>query len=206
MSTPINTVIFDIGNVLVHLRFDRVYSRIREKTALELHQIAERMANDPNYYEHESGRMTSEEFFRLQAQALEYSGTMEELIACWRDHFLEPMHSTLEVARALKQRGLQLAIISNINPVHEEVMENFEFIGLFPVRVYSHLVGVMKPNPAIYHHAAARLKLVPESTVFIDDKPENIAAARALGWQGIVMRPHHTDLAAELRALGLDFL
>ena len=59
----------------------------------------------------------------------------------------------------------------------------------------------MKPHAGIYAEAERRFALTPAATVFIDDRAENIAAARARGWHGIV----HTDYArtrAALRAPG----
>ncbi len=40
----------------------------------------------------------------------------------------------------------------------------------------------MKPDLAIYRHHAATFGLEPQATLFFDDKPENVAGARAAGW------------------------
>jgi 2-haloacid dehalogenase len=64
----------------------------------------------------------------------------------------------------------------------------------------SYLAGVMKPHADIYSAAERRFSLVPEATVFIDDRSDNIAAARARGWHGIVHESHAATLA-QLRGL-----
>lgn len=54
---------------------------------------------------------------------------------------------------------------------------------LFDVEHYSWVVGAMKPEPAYFERVAARVGHPPANLLFIDDKPENIAAARAAGWR-----------------------
>jgi 2-haloacid dehalogenase len=58
----------------------------------------------------------------------------------------------------------------------------------------------MKPHAGIYAEAERRFALEPGATVFIDDRADNITAARARGWQGIVHADYRGTLAA-LRAL-----
>jgi len=67
----------------------------------------------------------------------------------------------------------------------------------------SFLAGVMKPDAAIYEQAERRFALEPAATVFIDDRPENIASARERGWQGVVHRDPASTVAA-LAALGVS--
>ena len=76
------------------------------------------------------------------------------------------------------------------------------FLAGFSGTVVSGREGLVKPDPAIYRLLLERYALNAERTVFIDDKIENVDAARALGFHGI----HFTDpalLRPALRALGL---
>jgi putative hydrolase of the HAD superfamily len=87
---------------------------------------------------------------------------------------------------ALKQRGLLTAILSNMGDyVLAKVEREFDWIHRFDVLVWSFQLGIAKPDPAIYRHTLAKLGVLPEETLFIDDKRENIEAARALGLQAI---------------------
>jgi len=66
--------------------------------------------------------------------------------------------------------------------------------------VYSHEVGMSKPDPRIYKLSCARLKVRPEEMIFLDDMEPNIAAARAVGIHGV----HYRDNAqaiTEIEAL-----
>jgi 2-haloacid dehalogenase len=61
----------------------------------------------------------------------------------------------------------------------------------------------MKPHPRIYAEAERRFGLEPSSTVFIDDLPDNVSAARSRGWHGIEHRNHDATVAG-LAALGVS--
>jgi HAD superfamily hydrolase (TIGR01509 family) len=61
----------------------------------------------------------------------------------------------------------------------------------------------MKPDAGIYAQAEARFKLVPATTVFIDDRAENIETARSRGWHGIVHRSFQ-DTREALLSLGVE--
>ena len=75
---------------------------------------------------------------------------------------------------------------------------------LFADVVDSSAVGVRKPNPVIYEMAMERLGVSdPATALFVDDMPANVAAAEAVGMQGIVARPDVHATAAHLRALVL---
>ena len=58
-----------------------------------------------------------------------------------------------------------------------DAMARFEHI------IESSKAGIRKPDPRIYHLAAARFGYAPEAMLFIDDSADNVAGARACGWQ-----------------------
>jgi epoxide hydrolase-like predicted phosphatase len=64
--------------------------------------------------------------------------------------------------------------------------------------VYSHEVGLAKPNRRIYELACERFGLSPDEVIFVDDVPSNVDAARALGMSAV----HFRDTASALRELG----
>jgi putative hydrolase of the HAD superfamily len=104
---------------------------------------------------------------------------------------------------ALKQHGLLTAILSNIGDSTLASIEGeFDWIRRFDVRVWSYQLRIAKPDPAIYRHTLAQLGTLPEETLFIDDKLENIEAAQALGIQAIQFSSVER-LRADLIAAGL---
>jgi putative hydrolase of the HAD superfamily len=105
---------------------------------------------------------------------------------------------------ALKQRGLKTAILSNMgDDVLASVKREFDWIHRFDVLVWSYQLGIAKPDPELYRHTLGELGVQPEETLFIDDKPANVEAARALGIQAIQFTSVER-LREELIAAGLD--
>jgi putative hydrolase of the HAD superfamily len=105
---------------------------------------------------------------------------------------------------ALKHHGLLTGILSNIGDSTLASIERaFDWIRRFDVRVWSYQLRIAKPDPAIYRHMLAQLGTLPEETLFIDDKLENIEAARALGIQAIQFSSVDR-LRADLIVAGLE--
>ena len=87
-----------------------------------------------------------------------------------------------------RQRGpRKTGILSNSGPGARERERPFGFEDITDDIVYSHEVGLAKPDPAVYALVAARLGVEPQEIVFLDDVPDNIAAAQEAGWHAV----HH---------------
>lgn len=95
------------------------------------------------------------------------------------------------VLEELKTKGLLLGVISNTED--GRVRESLEAAGLggrFDVIVDSHLVGVRKPDPAIFRHALAQLEVEPHEAVFVGDSYAHDAlAAQAAGLRAVLLDP-----------------
>ena len=77
-------------------------------------------------------------------------------------------------------------ILSNSGPGARERERCWGFEDVTDDIVYSHEVGLAKPDPRIYELTATRLGVRPEEIVFLDDQPGHVEAARAAGWHGVV--------------------
>ena len=104
----------------------------------------------------------------------------------------------------LKQRGIRTAILSNMgDSVLANMEREFDWLPRFDVLVWSYQHKMAKPEPAIYRLVLERLGTKPEETLFIDDKPVNVDAARALGLIGVQFTTIE-HLREDLIAAGLD--
>ncbi len=96
------------------------------------------------------------------------------------------------------QRPARLTgILSNSGPGAREAERHWGFEGITDDIVYSHEVGLAKPDPAIYALTADRLGVEPHEIVFLDDHPPNVAAARAEGWHAV----HHVNTPTSIRKI-----
>ncbi|TDO08117.1 HAD superfamily hydrolase (TIGR01493 family)/HAD superfamily hydrolase (TIGR01509 family)/HAD superfamily hydrolase (TIGR01549 family) [Mycobacterium sp. BK086] len=113
---------------------------------------------------------------------------------------------TVEVLRSLKANGLRTAIVSNIA---FDIRPAFRAAGADADEfVLSFEVGVVKPDPRIFHMALERLDVTAEQAVMVGDSDENDGAARAIGCGFILVDPlpvaeRPTGLIDPLRDRGL---
>ncbi|MEU0145915.1 HAD-IA family hydrolase [Streptomyces sp. NPDC006288] len=108
------------------------------------------------------------------------------------------------LARAAKGAGYRLALLSNsfgLDPFNP-----YEHVGiwdLFDVHVISEVVGMAKPDPAIYQLTLDRLGLPGTACVFVDDHPVNLPPAEALGITTVLATDEESAVAELERLLGV---
>jgi epoxide hydrolase-like predicted phosphatase len=89
--------------------------------------------------------------------------------------------------RSLRPR-YKTGVISNAWPDARQSLVREKIDSAFDALIISSEVGVMKPDPRIYHIALEKLGVAAREAVFVDDTPINVDAARALGMYGILFR------------------
>ncbi|NND47891.1 MAG: HAD family phosphatase [Woeseiaceae bacterium] len=95
---------------------------------------------------------------------------------------LVPIEETIDLARALRSSGHPLFVLSNMHLAGADFLETtYDIWPLFNGVVFSARIQMVKPEPGIYEHLLREHRLDPAETVFIDDLPENLEAASALG-------------------------
>jgi putative hydrolase of the HAD superfamily len=100
-----------------------------------------------------------------------------------------PVPAMYQLIRDLRAKGVRTALLSNSWGSGGYPREDFP--GLFDAVVISAEVGMRKPEPRIFHHAAQLLGSVPAECVFVDDLEANVKAAAGCGMTGV----HHTGPA-----------
>jgi putative hydrolase of the HAD superfamily len=111
------------------------------------------------------------------------------------------------VVEELRRRGLRLAVISNTEDGRlADALAAAGFADQFDLLVDSHLVGVSKPDAAIFRHALERLGVEPHEAAFVGDSYAHDAlAARAAGLRAVLLDPldlHPESLCPRIRGLG----
>jgi putative hydrolase of the HAD superfamily len=88
----------------------------------------------------------------------------------------------LNWARDLRAAGLRTSILSNLpRTLGERLRSEPGFLGHFDQVTFSYELGFIKPEAAIYRHAMEGLGVEPGEALFLDDRPENVEGARAVG-------------------------
>jgi 2-haloacid dehalogenase len=97
---------------------------------------------------------------------------------------------TVDIFYKVKELNYPCYILSNWSAETYEGMEQkYPFLKDFEGKIISGRDFLIKPDPAIYELAISRFDLVPQETLFIDDRLDNIEAAQKLNFQII----HLTD-------------
>ena len=202
MAAPerIRNIVFDIGWVLVRLNYRPLLDFLQAHGA----QLADRDAvmTRIRLEDHETGRLPGDGLLeRLRGLTSTEHASLEELRARWLDMF-ELEATMVELAHRLSER-YRVFLLSNIGDLHwAHLTREYRLHAIGHGALPSYVAGVMKPHPAIYAEAERRFALEPAATLFIDDRGDNVATARARGWHGIVHRDHGSTLAG-LRALSV---
>lgn len=116
---------------------------------------------------------------------------------------MRPKDDTVALIHDLKAAGHRLVYLSNMpHGLAHWIEDDHPFADWFEDGIFSARVGLMKPDPAIFHLTVERLGIAGASPVFIDDALKNIDAARALGWRPVRFETAG-QVRAEVTALGL---
>lgn len=191
----IRAVFFDFGNVLIAFDFRRFVTQFAAHTGL-CPQVVHNALIPPQYgytqffQDFECGLIGPSEFFHQLTRTLGVSAHINfaTFAAMWADMLL---HENDALDTLLKRITRPKFVLSNINKLHYgRCMAECVLVKKhFPQndqRILSYRVGAIKPDHPIYHEAFKRADVLPEECLFIDDRPENIAAWRALGGHGIL--------------------
>ena len=186
MTSNIEAIIFDFGGVMVP--FSQMDSLKEQEARLGLQpgKLAETLWQSPDWRLAEVGAITDEEYWRRTGARLGLH-TPEAIRDFQRDLFRDAKTDPrmADLVRWLRGR-YRTGLLSNASDVLPRLLrERYGLGGLFDVEVFSALVGLAKPDPAIYQLALERLGTAPEATVFVDDYEPNVASAAALGIQAI---------------------
>ena len=190
----IRSIVFDIGWVFVHLNPAPILKCLadHECDVRELHVLVKRIG----LADHETGRMNGRTLMEQVAGLGKRPIPLDVAHAGWLDMFeLQPR--MIDLAHRLSDR-YRVYILSNIGDLHwAHLSREYGIHRIGHGALPSFVTGFMKPEAGIYAEAERRFGLEPRTTVFIDDRAENIKAARARGWSGI----EHSDYHKTVRAL-----
>src|SRR5207237_2116852 len=136
--------------------------------------------------EQDRGRTTAEATATLVAEHPEHAELIEAFYGRWDEMLGEPITGTVEVAAELKRAGLRLVALSNWSAeTFPRARHRLTFLDDFEGVLLSGMVGLIKPDPAIYQLLIERHAIRPEHAIFVDDSLKNVEAAAGIGFDAI---------------------
>jgi len=179
-------VVFDLGKVLVDFDYGIAARRIAARGKMSAGEVQHFIEGSPLLLRFETGRMTQEQFFAEVQSAIGFDGTLGEFTGFFADIFA-PIEPMLKLHAALRQRGVPTYIFSNTNELAVgHIRKNFPFFSQFNGYICSYEHGAMKPDAKLYEVVEQTSRLGGPELLYLDDRPENVAAGTARGWRAVL--------------------
>jgi glucose-1-phosphatase len=184
----IKTIIFDVGGVLMSWPRDEVYGDIKKE--LDLDDAKFKIFWETYLYPLGTGEISEEDLWQRAHEdfGVRQVTIAEDLLSRKFAKATEVYAQVLERVGELKNRNFKVAILSNTNQPHSRIMRQKGIFDNFDHIYLSHLIGIRKPELAVFEHVLKQLDSKAEETLFIDDTPENVEGAKKAGMHTILAR------------------
>ena len=202
------SLIFDLGGVLINLDYPALKAAFAALSGSAEPLAFTLQGQAPLFDALETGQLAVADFRAAlrQTYALADQTPDAAIDAAWNAILLDFPPARLELLRALRAAGYGLYLLSNTNGLHRAAFDAIlrrdhgltdGLLSFFDHVYYSHEVGLRKPDPAVFRHVIADQNLSPARTLFIDDSPQHVTAARTVGLDALWLAPGQT-ITAEL--------
>src|SRR5690554_4568232 len=175
MTRTIDTVVFDIGNVLIEWDPRHLYRKLFPSEA-EVERFLAEICTDAWNLEQDRGRSFAEAIAERIDLFPDHEAEIRAYDERWHEMVPGAIEDTVSILESLKATGIPLYAITNFSrEKFAEVQIRFPFLASsFRDIVISAHERRLKPDPEIYQILLARNGLTAEQTVFIDDSPRNV--------------------------------
>lgn len=199
---PIEAVIFDFGNVLIGWNPEALYRRLIPDAVARRHFLSE-ICNGTWNIEQDRGRPWTIAIAERCAAFPAHAPLIRAFYDNWSEMLLGPIAEGHDLLDRVVAAGIPAYGLTNWSgETYDRTAPALTFLQhLRYVAVSGHL-GMIKPEPEIYHHLLERIGRPPKNCLFIDDSAANVATARQIGMKAVQFRNDGSALS-EARALGL---
>lgn len=206
MTNParnIKAIIFDFGGVLMRTDDPEPRQRMAKRLGLSIRELEAIVFEGEDGHMAEVGAITSEERWKRVTAMLGLSAPdawqsfpgqffAGEVLDIELLEYVRDLHGTYKTA-----------LLSNASDSLDEYVRNTLELGdAFDAIIISALVGVSKPDPAIYHLALDQLQVAPDEAIFVDDRRDNVEAAASVGMHAIQFSTREALMGQIDRLLG----
>ncbi len=203
----IKNIIFDIGNIVAYYDLEEALN-VFAKNEEEKKFIMDNIVNSPEWSVLglvDIGLLSWDDIIKIIQDRT--NNTHDELIEnyCHKHYnYLIVQESMLNLIKDLRNKGYKVYLLSNTNEDSVNYMKNSGLFESVDGYVLSYLENKVKPNQGIYKTLINRYNLVPEESIFIDDRLDNCETAKLLGMDAINANPNdYNDLITKLNEKGI---
>jgi glucose-1-phosphatase len=177
---PFDVIVFDLGGVLVELGgVPRMLELLSHRLTVE--ELWTRWLTSPSVRAFETGQCDAEAFAHALLAEFELAISPAQLIEEFTAWPKGLYPGALELLQGLAPH-YTLACLTNTNALHwPRICDELGLLPHFSFHFASHLLGLLKPDQAIFQHLIDQLGCAPERILFLDDNRLNVEAARSAG-------------------------
>ena len=179
-------IVFDLGKVLLDFDYGIAAAKIASLGSVSAEEVKRALNQSPLLLRYEEGLMSGADFFEAVRSATGFRGDIQEFGATFGDIFT-PIPAMIQLHGAVRKRNHPTYVFSNTNELAiGHIRRNFPFFNDFDGYIFSYEHRAMKPRVGLYEAVERVTGRVGDAIVYVDDRPENIEAGAARGWQAIL--------------------
>ena len=189
MNQPIQQVMFDLGVVLLHLEYEPAraacLARCDPARVAGTGDFLRLLGRSPVVDAYERGELSARAFYEHFVAHTGFSGSLDDFTDIWRGIFREntPM---LDLGHRVAAH-YPVYFMTNASDLHVPwVFDRYPRLRFFRDVACSCYLGAAKPHEDFYARALKQFGVAAETSLFIDDRPENVEAARRMGFHCVL--------------------
>ncbi len=180
----IRNIIFDLGNVLVGVDFEKTRKLILSEGVSKASYNS--FFNETNRKKFEAGKIKSREFIDNAYRTFGRKIPKTKLRLLFQDMFFEKPDMKKFLKKISGSGKFRIYLMSNTNPLHfNYIRKKFAYVNLVDRLILSYRLKLLKPGAGIYKAVLNKYELKPEETLFIDDLKANCETAEKFGIHAI---------------------
>ncbi len=186
--------IFDLGNVIVDIDFNRVLGAWSDFSRVPLATLKQNFTMGEAFHQHERGEISDEAFAEAMCHEMDLPLSYEQFAHGWQAVFVALRPEVIDTMNKLRGQGHRVVVLSNTNRLHTTFWPGeYPQIHDSADKIYlSQEMGMRKPEARIYQAVLQAEGFSAADTVFFDDNADNIEGANQLGITSILVTGKET--------------
>lgn len=204
MEKRIDSIIFDLGGVLIDWNPDYVYLDVFDGNREKLEWFYENICTSDWNENQDAGYPLDKATEERVKMFPEHEDLIRMFYGRWEEMLGDEISGTVKILESLVNKD-DLKVVALTNWSHETfpvALEKFDFLQWFEGIIVSGTEKTRKPFPDIYQLTLDRFNIDAESSIFIDDNLRNIKAAQRMGISGIHFK-NPEQLLLDLKEYGI---
>ena len=186
--------IFDLGNVIVDIDFNRVLGTWSDFSRVPLATLKQTFTMGDAFHQHERGEISDEQFAEMLCHEMDLPLSYEQFSHGWQAIFVGIRPEVIAIMHKLREQGHRVVVLSNTNRLHTTFWpDEYPEVKAAADKIYlSQEMGMRKPEARIYQAVLQAEGFSAADALFFDDNVDNIEGANQLDITSILVTGKQT--------------